>query len=323
MYSHLPLGLEHDRPSYALQPSLPLKVHNKKGQLRKFVHKATLQEAHNEVLALKFDPTDKYLACGYGDGAVRIFNTSSGKCAFTLSSHVDKFGGSGDGMPVTGVLWRPHSNEMKTANVLVSSHANGIIKHWHATSGRCLHQITCAEEEENHFYTMDYNPSGTVLAAAGKDRYIRLYDEQTKSLLLKMKESATLCGHSNRIYCVKFNPMDPNMIASGGWDNTIQIYDIRRKGPVKSIYGPHVCGETIDFRNDGTTLLTGSYRQEDPLELFDLRKFQKFRDIAWNGPSSQDQEPIENQLVEEHVHEEDDFRNLEQEEEEKSEEAST
>jgi COMPASS component SWD3 len=36
-----------------------------------------------------------------------------------------------------------------------------------------------------------------------------------------MKESSELPGHSNRIFCVKFNPYDPNKIASGGWDNTI------------------------------------------------------------------------------------------------------
>ncbi len=75
-----------------------------------------------------------------------------------------------------------------------------------------------------------------------------------------MKESSELPGHSNRIFCVKFNPYDPNKIASGGWDNTIQIYDIRKKGPIASIYGPHICGDAIDFKNDGFTLLTGSYR---------------------------------------------------------------
>jgi WD40 repeat protein len=60
-----------------------------------------------------------------------------------------------------------------------------------------------------------------LLATAGKDKYIRLYDEQTKSIIISMKESSELPGHSNRIFCVKFNPFDPNKIASGGWDNTI------------------------------------------------------------------------------------------------------
>jgi len=45
----------------------------------------------------------------------------------------------------------------------------------------------------------------------------------------------------------------------------MQIYDIREKGPVGSIYGPHVCGDAIDVRFDGYTVLTGSYRQDDAL----------------------------------------------------------
>ena len=77
---------------------------------------------------------------------------------------------------------------------------------------------------------------------------------------MKMKENGELCGHSNRVFCVKFDPVNQNMLASGGWDNTVQLYDIRKKGPITSIYGPHVCGDSIDFKDDGNTMLTGSYR---------------------------------------------------------------
>lgn len=74
---------------------------------------------------------------------------------------------------------------------------------------------------DNQLYTIDYNQNGSLLATAGKDKYIRIYDEQTKSLVLKMKESGELPGHSNRIFCVKFDPNVENRIASGGWDNTL------------------------------------------------------------------------------------------------------
>jgi len=98
------------------------------------------------------------------------------------------------------------------------------------------------------------------LAVAGRDCHVRVYDETTKSLALDMKEKGELPGHSNRVFAVRFNPIDTNMLVSGGWDNTVQIYDIREKGPVHSIYGPHICGDALDFRNDGYTLLAGSYR---------------------------------------------------------------
>ena len=130
--------------------------------------------------------------------------------------------GRSDEFPVTGIRWRHPAGDLKTANVLVASYANGIIKHWHATSGRCLHQIDTSDEgKENHIYSIDFNTEQTLLAAAGKDKQIRLYDEHTKSCVLKMKELGQLPGHSNRVFCVRFNPYDSNMVASGGWDNTV------------------------------------------------------------------------------------------------------
>ena len=48
-------------------------------------------------------------------------------------------------------------------------------------------------------------------------------------------------------------------------------------------------------------MLTGSYRQENVLELWDLRKNKKFRDIDWDGPKVSENykaqsEQLENQM---------------------------
>ncbi len=78
------------------------------------------------------------------------------------------------------------------------------------------------------------------------------------------------------------------MVVSGGWDNTIQIYDTRYRGPVRTIYGPHICGDTMEFRNDGVSLVTGSYRVEECIEVWDLRMFKRSRVIPWEGSGSQE-----------------------------------
>jgi COMPASS component SWD3 len=56
---------------------------------------------------------------------------------------------------------------------------------------------------------------------------------------------------------------------SGGWDNTIVVYDVRRPYPAFSMLGPHVCGESLDI--NGTTILAGSYSQDENLTLWDMR----------------------------------------------------
>jgi len=70
------------------------------------VHKLTLGDSKSEVFACKYDPTDKFIAAGFGDGAVRVYNMGTGKCSFTLCNGVDEYGGSDD-MPVCAVRWRP------------------------------------------------------------------------------------------------------------------------------------------------------------------------------------------------------------------------
>ena len=77
------------------------------------------------------------------------------------------------------------------------------------------------------------------------------------------------------------------MIVSGGWDNTIQVYDVRYRGPVHAFWGPHICGDSIAFKNDGYTMVTGSYRQDDALEVWDMRMFRKTRVIPWEGSGAQ------------------------------------
>lgn len=66
------------------------------------------------------------------------------------------------------------------------------------------------------------------------------------------------------------------------------MYDTRYRGPVATIYGPHVCGDTVQFRNDGHTLLTGSYRIDDAIEVYDLRMRKRTRVIAWEGSGNQE-----------------------------------
>ena len=122
-------------------------------------------------------------------------------------------------MPVTCIRWRPQSKQLKTMNVLVTAQADGSLKHWHATSGKCLH-ARC-DNPGNDLYCIDFAPDGSLLATAGKDAHVRLYDEATKSLFMTLKEKGEMPGHSNRIFSVKFNQATPNVLASGGWDSTL------------------------------------------------------------------------------------------------------
>jgi len=168
----------------------------------------------------------------------------------------------------------------------LAANAAGAVQHWHMTSGKCLHSF---EDEDNQVYALDYNEEGTQFVTGGKDKAVRVYDEATKSLLTTMQggmgySSKTSPGHSNRIFSAKFVPGDDNCVVTGGWDNTVQIWDLRAGMAVRGFYGPHICGDALDVV--GNEIVTGSWRPDNQLEIWDLGSGEKKCDIPWNAPNS-------------------------------------
>ncbi len=151
------------------------------------------------------------------------------------------------------------------------------------TSGKCLHSLL---DEENQVYALDYNEEGSKFVTAGKDTTLRVYDEATKSVLVSMRggmgySPAATPGHSNRVFSCKFYPEDDNIIVSGGWDNTVQIWDIRAGHAVRSIYGPHICGDALDVV--GNEIVTGSWRATNQLEVWDFGTGARISNIPWSS----------------------------------------
>ena len=155
-------------------------------------------------------------------------------------------------------------------NILSSVTADGKIHFWHSTSGKTLYTLT----EKSPIMCMDFNNDGSTFAIGGNDKVVKLYDDNTKCLITKLKSMDFIHpGHSNRIFAVKFHRDNDNILISGGWDNTLQVYDIREKNIVASIYGPHICGDSIDTR--GNKILTASWSSLNQIQIFDLRKYTK------------------------------------------------
>lgn len=81
---------------------------------------------------------------------------------------------------------------------------------------------------------MDFNSTGERLAVAGNDAKVKIYDEasSSKDHLMTLKANGKLLpGHTNRVFALKFSYADENILYSAGWDNTIQINDLRVGGP--------------------------------------------------------------------------------------------
>mmetsp|Transcript_77604 Transcript_77604/g.207371 ORF Transcript_77604/g.207371 Transcript_77604/m.207371 type:complete len:349 (-) Transcript_77604:123-1169(-) len=242
---------------------------------KKVSPKFILSDASSEAFCVRFSPDDQYLVASCGNGSMRVYNTSTGKQAFLLNAGTDK-------LPTTQVRWRPHQSLSKTKNVLISVSAEGLVQHWHITSGKCLHEI---QEPENQLYCIDYVADGSQFATSGKDRTVKVYDEATKRLCgtLQGGDSISTPGHSNRVFSLRYHPQQKNVIVTGGWDNTVQFWDVRKGHAVRSIFGPHICGDAVDISSDGNVLLTGSWRIEKQLQLWDFRSEKLLENIPWRS----------------------------------------
>lgn len=215
-------------------------------------HKFSILDTEDDIFCVKYSPDGEQIAYAAGDGAVRILNRSTTEVLELIADpKKDKF----NQMPITCLRWREDSK------VLTASSADGFIYFWHVSSGKILYKIT---EAENQIFAIDYDRNSEYLAAAGKDHKIRLYDNETKTLLSTLERtSEKYSGHSNRIFALKFHQINGNLLLSGSWDNSIYGWDIRDNKAIHHIGGPNISGESIDVI--GNNVLAGSFNDQENL----------------------------------------------------------
>ena len=214
-----------------------------------------LLEENLEIMSVRWSIDDSMLAIGCSDGSIKIYSDEG----FIRSLYCQR---AAEAMPITSIRWKPASG--KTKNVLLATTCDGGIFQFHASSGRLMHHENLVD---NSSFSCEYKPDGNAFAIGCRDTTIRLYDEQSKSLITQFGPSLGFNpGHNSRVFSLKW--VDENMMISGGWDNKIIIWDIRQREIAKEIFGPHICGDSIDAK--GGILLTGSYHQKDQLQLWDI-----------------------------------------------------
>ena len=233
-----------------------------------------------EVFCSAFSMDSRYLAVGCGDGTTRVYN-SAGKLRHIFQPKND------EPLPVTCVRFRPTTASAFSSliHVLMVASADGSVAHYHLSSSS--NEPASFTTSSNQLFTCGYSASALSYATAGRDASVRLYDEQTRQpsatlLPLDRYSGATANGHSNRIYALKYSPVDDNLLFSAGWDNTVQVWDVRSHRSVRSLFGPHVCGDALDVSADGARVLTASWRQSECLEVWDWASGRLLESVMYN-----------------------------------------
>jgi WD40 repeat protein/tRNA A-37 threonylcarbamoyl transferase component Bud32 len=94
------------------------------------------------------------------------------------------------------------------------------------------------------------SPDGRVLASAGEDRVVKLWDLATGRV------RHTLSGHADVVWGLAFSP-DGSRLASGSRDATVILWDVRRGAEVRRLKGHSRSVSRIRWAPDGRTLVAG------------------------------------------------------------------
>ncbi|XP_062992111.1 uncharacterized protein LOC134404987 [Elgaria multicarinata webbii] len=267
------------------------------------------KDAHG-IYSLGFEPSGGQLVAGFGNGAVQArppqgVGTWPVGAALALrglrppfpfaSQLVDAatdspgssfFPGHRTRHAITAV----HFHRAKPG-LLLAAGADGVISVYDSLSCSLVASLT---EEENEINAMDFCRDGSAFATAGKDRHIRLYDSHTNQLFHIMRapdfmagdEFTPHSGHSRRIFALCFHPTELHLFLTGGWDNSVKVWDKRLpKGAQSVISGPHVCGPGIDVK--GNQVLTASWVPRNALQLWDLRMSRLWQNLPFPGSPMQ------------------------------------
>ncbi|XP_043939447.1 uncharacterized WD repeat-containing protein alr2800-like [Protopterus annectens] len=238
-------------------------------------HVSLSKDIHS-VYSVSFSPDAPDLAVGFGNGAVQIVDAKSGSMTCEL------FPGHRTHLPVTALNYHPCKSQ-----ILMTVGADGIVTVYNLVSKNAVHHVT---EEKNEINALDFCLDGSVFATAGKDRNIRLYDSKTVQLVhmfeapnfMTVDDLTVTSGHSRRIFALKFHPVECHIFLTGGWDNSVKIWDRRVARAARSVInGPHICGPAIDILDN--KILTGSWVAHDALQLWDFRNCQLEKNINFPG----------------------------------------
>ncbi|KAJ8955256.1 hypothetical protein NQ318_000283 [Aromia moschata] len=219
--------------------------------------------SEKEALCCKYSEDFEYIAAGYTNGEIKIYQSSSGEHVLTLSdddvvNHI---------APVTNIKHRPSSKAYPISNTFTATYANGYVKCWSYVFKQCLYTI----KENRQTYGITYHPKFPKLITYGDDQKIYFYDEESKvqeRIMMPSEMPNTHDGHMSRIFAACFHPRNHYEFISGGWDSVVQFWDLRQPFAVRHLSGIHMCGEGLDINMKGTEVLTCAYQKNGPTSDF-------------------------------------------------------
>ncbi|BES97469.1 WD domain, G-beta repeat [Nesidiocoris tenuis] len=155
------------------------------------------------------------------------------------------------------------------------SDVSGWVKIWDGEGLKCLATI----KEKNQILGVVPHTRKERFLTLGEDARMRLYDLNTEQIVTTFENSYSkdkMTGHDSKIFAAKWHPKNLNEFISGGWDDTVQFWDMRKPQSNRYFAGAHICGEGLDMDPHGELVLTCSYQPTNSCRLWNYATAQPF-----------------------------------------------
>jgi WD40 repeat protein/DNA-binding SARP family transcriptional activator len=206
----------------------------------------------SKVFDLAFSSDGQLLASASGDNTLRLWDVATRQpVGQPLTGH---------GGAVYAVAFSPDTLAARGARTLVSGSQDTTIAVWDIGTTHPL--VKSLLPAAGPLSSVALSPDGALLASAGPDNPLTLWDVATRQPL------GELGGRENDVSSLAFSP-DSQTLASGHKDGRLLVWDVTTRGPPgEPLVGHKSAVLSLAFSPDGRTLASG--HEDETIMLWDV-----------------------------------------------------
>ncbi|MFA5511698.1 MAG: T9SS type A sorting domain-containing protein [Candidatus Kapaibacterium sp.] len=266
----------------------PMKLSTETGEILREYEEFKF-EGNVFFMAMDVSSDGKWLICGAYGNEIHIFDTETGLIVKTLKADYEdnsvyKFTNvaiSRDKRNIIGIYAFEEGHEVTK---------NGIVI-WDAISGELIKTIESrwvmkvAVSPTNNYFCVSYFWS----ELDDKQSAIELYDLNT------FEKIQDLGYHNKRIYDIAFSP-DGSLLASGGWDGVIKIWDVEKKELMKE-FGDNFEVNSVGFIGNDKVVGGCGYFDMRNMKIWDINSDKFLGQLKINFPLDLDISEVKHYCV--------------------------